>query len=752
MALDVTAIFLKATPGHMLCCWGRPQQTWPPLKGLGAHDRSVTGVNRIGIAAAVAVILVVGFPSLTVPQTSAQTSPLVGEVSGFVHSDLGAPLANAIVVATSNASGSEAQTVYTDEAGHYGLKLTAGTWRLNVTARAHDGKAEQVVALAGGVPVEKNFTLVHNGPAIKGKVLDAKTGAPVAEAWVEAYPNSGYRCNPNEPCPLAADAPASGAVMPESYRMPYTTRTKADGTYGVAIDRNDAGSVNLRAWKENYRDSYQTIEVTGDTTADLRLEPIPPRSAVLEGRVVDAKTGAPIADAWVNAWPTYDEVQAMERETRIAQEGSASGGGTAGSAGSTEPAAPPAVAPSVAPSPAIYPCCQFEGNSTQTDRDGRFRMAMHPGTYQFSVGAAEHGHHQERVTLADGETKAMAVRLEPIPPDSVTIRGTVLDKATGRPVAGAWVSVENQQWGAYNGAQADAQGKFELKTKPGWTMVWVRVDGNGYAMPAQADAPVASDDTAASKEPATGIRAPDERPYIQPEGSYYPWVRGASYAEDQAVDLRVELQPKPKADLKLQGYVLDAKTKAPIPNAYVNVHNEDTGDWGWGQTDQYGSFVFQARPGTHTLHANAEGHFGNAVVVAVSGATTRVDVALEPGSPQGSCCIAYATKGGAGMEDGRASGTMTPSPSPAMAPAPGSPGADQSAGQGEASASSRNSQLSGSGSATYAATGESLGPYDPSRAPAPGTPQPGGAAVPGPAALLVLAGLGAAAVLVRRRK
>lgn len=703
-------------------------------------------MKRIGIAAAVAVILVVGLPTLAVPQVMAQTppSPVVdvgGSVQGYVLSDLGGPIAGASIVASSNASGGEPQTVFSDQEGFYALKLGAGTWRLNVTARAHDGKADNVVALAGGVPVQKNFTLDHNGWVLRGKVADAKTGAALAGVTVEAHPSSAYRCAPGEPCPLAAE---SGMAMPEFYRMPYTTRTGADGSYALAIDKNEAGFVSVRAWKENYRDGYAELEVKADATQDLRLEPIPPKTAVLEGRVVDAKTGAPIADAWVSAWPSYDEVRAMEGEA-------ASGGGTSGSAGSTEPAAPDRVAPS----PAVYPCCQFEGNNTSTDRDGRFRMGMHPGTYQFSVGAPEHGQHAAKVTLADGETKTMDVRLEPIPGDTVIVRGTVVDQSTGKPVAGAWVSVENQQWGAYNGGQADAQGRFEVKTKPGWTMVWVRVDGGGYdATPvaAQADAPASSSDGATGSDEA--IRAPDAKPYIQPQGSFYPWVRSASFAENQEVDWRVELQPKPKAELKLQGYILDAKTKEPITNAYVNIHNEDTGDWGWGQTDQYGSFVFQVRPGTHSIHANAEGHFQNAVVVAVREAVTRVDLTLEPGQPSGYCCIAYARGEAAAMDDkGTAMGAPagTPPPSPAAAPgSAGGPGGD--AQSAEASAASRNSQLAGSGTATYGATGESLGPYDPSKAPAPGTPQTGGAAVPGPAPLLVLAGLGAAAVVLARRR
>lgn len=704
-------------------------------------------MNRATFVGAIAIVLLVAFPALSVPQAVAPSHPVFdtqGGVHGHVLSDLGGPLGGAVVVASrSTATGgtSEGSTVWTEPDGSYTLKLSSGTWNLNVTARAHAGRNASVVVVSESIGAERNFTLVHTGPAIKGIVRDAKTGAGIAGVTVEAHQDNNFRCSPGMACP---------AVMAESYRAPLATRTGADGRYALAVD--EKGMVNLRAWRDGYREAWMSIEVQGDTTQDLKLSPMAPKNAVLEGTVTDAKTGRPIANAWVNAYPNYDH--------RLAAEGStsdpATGGGSSGSAGSTV-VVDCADADGAFRDCAAPPCCQ-EGNSTQTDSSGRYRMAMYPGTYQFNVGAQEYGQHMEQLTLADNEQRRADVKLQPIPGDSVTVRGIVVDKATGKPVAGAWVSVENQEWGHYNGAQAGEDGRFELKTKPGWTLLWVRVDGGyGYAQPAtagstepaQADQPVSSDGNGTAASPApSGIRAPDSmpRPYIQSEGSYYPWVKGQRFAEDQTVDLRVELQPKPKADVRIQGYVLNATSKTPIAGAYVSVHNEDTGDWGNAQTDKDGSFVLMGRAGTHTINANADGYFQNAAVVAVKGPSTRVDLALEPGQGRGYCCIAYA----AGMEKGAAMDSSAPPPV-----SPASPGTSSGTMQGRATAQASASGAAGSGNqqaATYNALGEGLGPYDASTAPAPGSASTTANAAPGPGLLVALAGLGAAALLVARRK
>lgn len=687
-------------------------------------------VSRIPhLAAAVAVILLVGLPTVSVPQAIAPSHPEValdGGVRGVVASDLGGPLGGAVVVAEREG---EQVSAFTDADGRYQLDLGAGSWALQASARGHGTRNATAVVVAGGVGSERNFTLPHTGPALRGTVRDAKTGAAVAGATVEAHQDAA--CRPDQPCPMMEVAPAY-------YKMPLQTRSGADGKYALGLDGE--GPVNLRVAKDGYRDHWVSIDVQGDTTQDLRLEAVPPKNAVLEGRVVDAKTGAPVAKAWVSAWPGSPPRAAGADEP-------AAGGGASGSAGTTIAPSPPVDCPPEAD--CIDPrCCYVEGNSTQTDSDGRFRMGMHPGDFQVSVGAPEYGQHTGWVRLGDGERATYDVRLEPIPEDSVTVRGTVVDKATGKPVPGAWVSVENQQWGHYAGANTGEDGRFEARTKPGWTMVWVRVEGGGYATPASrgmaepaGDAPQA--DGAASEGNATPAASSIARPMPAPSGaSYYPWVRSQSFAEGQTVDLRVELQPKPKADVRIEGYVLNATSKKPIPGAYVNVHNEDTGDWGWAQADKDGSFVLRGRPGMHTINAGAEGHFANAVVVQVSAPATRVDIALQPGHSQGGCCVAYA-------QDAEARGVAMDA---SASGAPSQPGAP--AMQGEASGSGDASRLSqGPGQATYAAAG-GLGPYDPAKAPAPNTGAPGSAGrqVPGAALGLALAAVGVAALVLGRRR
>lgn len=658
-------------------------------------------------SAAFALILVMSVPLLADPQTSAQAA-LGGAIQGKVSSDVGGPLGGAFVNAV-DAGGNTQGSSMTEPDGSYALKgLAPGTYKVTATGRGHaDANATVVVA---AVPVTQDFTLKHTGSVIRGTVLDGATGKGIEGVRIDA--TGGTSCPPNQPCILAGEARSMMVAAPTS------TLSGAGGKYALGVE---PGSYQLHASKEGWRETWQQVEAQQDATMDLKLTKTPPHNSVLQGRVTDAKTGAPIADAYVNAYPNYPP----------------------------QPACPPDADCAAV---AVMPCCGdgfWTGNSTQTDREGRYKMLMYAGDYVLSAGAQDFGQAQQQVSLAEGETETVDLKLEPIPPDSVTIQGTVLDKVTGKPVSGAWVSVENQQWGAYTSGQTDDAGRFSVKTKPGWAVVWVRADGGCcvYATPVaepQSASPSGSAGTASSDAPPsgneTGIRAPDSepRPYRQPSGSYYPWVQGGAHAENAVVTLDVQLVPKPGADARIVGYVLNATSKKPVVGAWVNVHNEDTGDWGSAQTDKDGSYVMQARAGVHTVQAYADGYYQNAVVAKVSGAETRIDLALQPGRQQGHCCIAY------GRAEA-ASGTATPTPMAAGAPAQDS---------GKASAPQSVAQVESSGPATYQASPQGLGPYNP--ATAPSSPPPGPDAVakqtPLPGALAVLAAVGAAAVLLTRRR
>lgn len=683
-------------------------------------------LRRAAPLAAVAMILLVAYPTLSVPEAVAPSHPQTvpppvrfeGGVKGFVLSDAGSPLWNAWVTATGNGVN---QTSFTGPDGSYLLGLPAGQYQLTAGARAHASRNATVLVL-GELPVEQNFTLDHTGPVLKGTVRDAKTGAGLGKAQVEVQVEGAFGCKPDAPCPLDA--------RPGFYVQPYLVMTGPEGGYAVAVEQG--GNAGVRAWRDGYREAWELVAIDGDTVLDLQLQPFPPKSAVLQGTVRDAKAGKPIESAWVSAWPS---------QPRAAAEPPAGAEPSSG----TMPS-PTVVCPDGGDCP--EPCCT-EGNSSQTDAEGRFRMDMYPGEYTLSVGAPGYGQHQEQVSLPDGETVTREVELEPIPGDTVLVRGVVVDKGTGKPLGGVGISVENQQWGHYNGTSTDENGRFELRTKPGWSLVWVRSDGGGYAYPvAQRDVasagsnatPSSSTPPPPSEPPRESVIAPEPYPPRPkpPEQAYYPWVQGRSFADGEQAELRVELQPKPKADVRIVGYVVDLSTNKAIAGATVNLRNEDTGDWGWAQTDEHGSFVIQGRPGVHTVQAYGEGFFGNAVVVEVKAPETRVDIGLQPGRASGYCCVVYAgDKAAAAAQEG-----------PAGAPAPTAPGSGGTSGAEQ----DRSLPLRGEGPASYQGLDESLGPYDPARAPAPGGSTPGTRGTAGFEALALLGAVAAGAMLARRRR
>ncbi|HEV8360247.1 MAG TPA: carboxypeptidase-like regulatory domain-containing protein, partial [Candidatus Thermoplasmatota archaeon] len=309
----------------------------------------------------VALILLGAFPILADPGTLAAQAPeLQGGVRGHVASDAGGPIGGAWVNAA-DAGGNVVNSAITSADGAYDLSsLPPGSYQLTASARGHkDGNAS--VLVSGAVPVEKDFKLVHTGPVISGSVTDGKTGRGVANATVEA--SWSFSCKYDQPCPMMGTAaPSGGTSMMQP--MPTSTATKSDGSYVIAVE---AGHYSLRAFKDNYRDAYGEVEAQGATQMDFKLVPLSAKNSALEGRVLDAKSGKAIPNAWVNAYP-YQAPPPM---------------------GDCPPNAACATDASGAPAPAMMPCCccDYEGNSTQADDQGHYKLGLRAGSYMVSASA-----------------------------------------------------------------------------------------------------------------------------------------------------------------------------------------------------------------------------------------------------------------------------------------------------------------------------------------------------------------------------
>lgn len=512
---------------------------------------------------------------------------------------------------------------------------------------------------------------------VSGVVVDAKTGAPLA-AYVQIWTYTAEARAYNE------------------------TKTQSDGKFSMSIA---AGKGQLTAQAADGSHEYYSREIDFSSSQTVRVEmvPFPPKTAVLEGVVTNAATGRPIQGAAVflggYAYAT-----------------TASGGG---SAGSTEPAYPERT--DAAPPSSVAPdsCCYRGGESAITDGNGRYRIASYPGTYQVTARADGFGWITRELTLTQDATTRGDFALDPVPPMDALITGYVTDAETGKPVAGAQVTSSNLEWGVYNSTWTDANGRYSIRTMPGYTQVWI----NGWAR--IEPAPMMARDLAI---------APGE-PYPDGGGgstrNYYPWTDARTLASG-ANEVSIALKPKPEPTQILHGYVVDAQSGKALANAWVNVRNEDTGEWGSATTGPDGSYQIKVRAGWLVVEGGAEGHYPRSLAFGLGDAAqTRLDLVLQAGTPRYGCCVAYAESAGApaAAYDSKATATSD---------APASPTSARATGTG-----------------TYAGGAGNLGAYDGRAVTDPQVERAGAGdtvRVPAPTAALVAAAAVAAAFVVARRR
>ena len=100
-----------------------------------------------------------------------------------------------------------------------------------------------------------------------------------------------------------------------------------------------------------------------------------------------------------------------------------------------------------------------DANFNTSNAAGDYKTGqLTPGTFEVQFHAKGYFDATAQATLVNGEVTILNVEMTPLPPH--TIGGRVLDKMTGKPIAGAPVFIENQDF-AYT-AESDAEGKFEL--------------------------------------------------------------------------------------------------------------------------------------------------------------------------------------------------------------------------------------------------------------------------------------------------
>lgn len=530
---------------------------------------------------------------------------------------------------------------------------------------------------------------------VSGVVVDGKSGGPLS-ASVQVY-----------------------TFTSEGSRAYNETKTDSNGRYSMQIA---AGKGMLSAHAADGEHEYwsRDIDLSSSQTVRIEMVPFPPKTAILDGVVTDANSGKPIQGAHVS-------LGGYAYATTAGAEGGA------GYASTTTARDMPASSP---PSDGIAPdrCCYNGGESALTDAAGRYRITSYAGTYHVTVRSEGYAWAEATVDLVAGRSARKDFALDPVPPMDAGLTGVVTDMETGRPVAGAQVSASNLQWGVYNSTWTDASGRFSIRTMPGYTQVWV----NAWK---------AMEVVAMAKDASYGAPEPAFYPYPGPNQgaakNYYPWT-DATRLVSGSNDLSISLKPKPEPTQVVQGYVVDAQTGKALAGAWINVRNEDTGEWGSARTGDDGSYKLLLRSGWLVFDAGAEGHFSRSTAFALGdAATTRLDIVLEPGTPRygGGCCIAYAEGGAAPM---------------AAYDTKSGDSASRLDSGGSTSTAAPTPTTSRQATGTYSGGAGGMGPYDGKAVTEPAATVGAGdgnkTVVPGASAVVVAIGAIAAAVVALRRR
>lgn len=409
--------------------------------------------------------------------------------------------------------------------------------------------------------------------------------------------------------------------------------TDGNGTLALQVSR---GTVSLTVDDPAWQETHVRFPMEGNMSFEVPLRPSSEDLARIEG-VVASENGTPLPEASVEVDPVRDcdedrcKVRHAERGTRRTLD--------------------------VDGTEVDLTWEPHDRNArVQVGDGGRYAVAVPAGNYSLTARAPDHVEGREEVQAGAGRTTQRNLTLTPIPPDSVTIRGTVVDAETGDPITGAVVTVENPRWGSHDRVETGEDGTYEVETKPGHLVVEVRAEpGAGHACVRTTEA--VSGHGSGEASPSAARPEPRECEDGQgPEQAYYPRSQGLSAEAGSTRELTLELRPEPEPTARIEGWVLEDGTGEPLPNASVVLENERTDDWGHARPDANGSFAADVPAGYYTVRVRADGHLRNATNVLVEdGETVQVVLRAPAGEPADrGCCFA----GGPGIvyEDRSASG------------------------------------------------------------------------------------------------
>lgn len=541
-----------------------------------------------------AVIVVLTLGAGTVFSGNATAQAPLAELDGTVTDPTGSPLEEVTVIAKRQVTGSSWQyhETRTDGSGQYAFEDldVPGAWNLSYRMDGYRTHQETL-------DLELNESTHHDitlkslfESTFMGTVRDGETDEPIEGAKIRVQ------------------SWAQGEPLERS------TTSDAEGAFSITLFPQENQILITKKGYSNYED--WTHGSYGDIQQDsIRLWPAPEQDAVIEGRVVDATTGEGV-QAQVSLRPDW------QRQDEATMQGSDAD----------------------APEPMIMP--RHPGgnnyNSTISDEDGHFRMNAHAGYVVLEANRQGYLIERHSLELTDGDAQETTLELEALPEKSVTLSGTVTNAKSGDAIAGAQVNVQVPAGGDSAYTQTDADGKWQVKVRPGFTNVHVHHSGGGYGdyevMEERAEAVAVEDgahhegDEAGSSSGTSSAQPVEPMPQVRSEGKYYPAVRSLMTESDSDAHLDIELVPEREPTTTIVGYVVDSQTDEGVAGVEVHLQNHETGGWGSATTDENGSFRFETHAGYHTLGFYGDGYLPNGVnTVAPESGTHRVDIEATEG-------------------------------------------------------------------------------------------------------------------------
>lgn len=408
------------------------------------------------------------------------------------------------------ATPTENLTAITAQDGTYSLSVQPGSYGLMIFADGYERSYANVEAYSSITQDIAMNKLPPFDARVTFVVTDSISGAPVGGAGVFAWPEI-Y---------MEGDA---GAIGLPTYKE-ISGETGANGAFTTGI-WNGAYTLSVNA--RHYYFNNSRFEVSGnDLTVSVPLIPIPPPNSTVQGRVVDQRTGRPIAGAKVLAYPmlstdgyfgTYDELE-----------------------------------------PVI------------TDANGSYSLKVYGGSVSISVCNDSYYGYYGTINAPDNSTMNLDVALFPIiEPERVSTLGGIVTSEKGA-LAGAMIEVTYTPM--YSGI-------LPWNTESGRPSM-----GEGSLMPAQPSTEYYSEggapsyygdgtwtyNTTSGANGAFNIAVPVGALTIVVylEG-YYPYY-GWQYVDAKGTYWQnATLEALPIADASINGVVNDATTGQPIANANV---------------------------------------------------------------------------------------------------------------------------------------------------------------------------------------